>query len=113
MSLLLDDEPDTSQELDDVYTGEPTYRPRNTKWDDDIHPEILTNVELNEDAVVTPAAIAHQHRISLQVAKERMNIQASNDKRLCFDCMVNPCVLGTIRCEPCTYKRNRRLAVKV
>lgn len=36
-------------------------------------------------------------------------LEYSNTPRLCFDCLVSTCVKGTIRCEPCAYKRSRRL----
>ena len=80
---------DVERESEVQYIGTtPVFRPRNAKWDDDIDQPI---VEATSDDWYYD----------------------SKAKRLCFECMVNLAVSGSIRCEPCNYKRNRRLAVKV
>lgn len=36
----------------------------------------------------------------------------SRAKRLCFDCMTIPAQPGSLRCEPCNHKHERRVEVR-
>jgi hypothetical protein len=68
------------------------WRPRETKWDPYRDPNVAA------------------HYSDTQLLRSEYN---SHAVRLCFDCMVIPCMAGSIRCECCAYKRQRRVQVQV
>jgi hypothetical protein len=81
---LIETDVELESELQYIGTA-PAYRPPEARWDDD-----------NEVVLIDDLSRYDSHAV-----------------RKCFDCMVNLVVPGTLRCESCNYKRDRRLAVNV